>query len=166
MKVNMRQLLVILLCLSIFGCASTGKPFKAVESLDQKDKALIYVYHPFDYTCDHHVDPNFLFINDKRVFIFRCNTYTTLSLDPGSYRFAIKTNVFYLPGFEKNGAKIYEFEKNKTYYIRYLEVFAFTDTSTGMPINIIDAKFTKIESDRPPPDIVETLFQEPSSNSF
>ena len=161
----MRAFFIALICFSISGCASGGKQFSPLGNTE-KDKALVYVYHPSDYRCQHHGDQNFLFINDKRIFRFSCNTYTALFLNPGTYRFAIKANVFYIPAYEKSGAQTYLFEKAKTYYIRYSENLAFIDRATVMAIAITNANIEKIEGDRPPPDIADTSYLEPNTTSL
>jgi Protein of unknown function (DUF2846) len=146
-----------LICLLTASCAIGGDVFRAGEAAP-KDKALVYVYRTTDYGCQHFADPNFLFINGHRIFAFSCHTYTALDLEPGTYRFSIKKNVFYLPAYEKNGAELYQFSAGSTYYVRYSEDYSFTDTATGPPMTVTASRFMKTESPDTPVDIAQTRY--------
>lgn len=158
----MRVIVIVLFSIIFVGCATGGKKFAEEDGLD-KSKAIVHVYHPDDYSCRNHADPNFLYINNVNVFIFSCDTYTTLLLNPGDYRFSIKKNVFYLPAYENNGAKIYSFEKGKKYYIKYTEDYAYTDRGIGITIAITNSNISKYEGSGIPEDIKNTSYLEPSS---
>ncbi|MFO1324884.1 MAG: DUF2846 domain-containing protein [Burkholderiales bacterium] len=156
----MRHVAIGMACLLFLGCASSGKPFSPVSQAE-KGKALVYVYHPADYSCRRPSDPNFLYINEKRIFMFPCDTYTVLALNPGSYRFSIQKNVFYLPAYEKRGAQVFAFEPGNTYFVKYTEDYSFTDTATGRAIDITTSNLAKSEGPAPPPDIGQTFFLDP-----
>lgn len=154
----MKKLVFLFSVVLLVGCTATGPIFTPVNSV-AADKALVYVYNPMRNMNGN--EPNYLYINGSKVFMFKFKGYTYFNAVPGIYTFSRKLSTMFIATNEK-GKSEFKFDPGKTYFVRYVEIPAgyeswSSGTSAGS-VALFEPWFELIEEERALKEIAKTKY--------
>jgi len=119
----LRIYFIIIVLLSLFGCAATGGKYIEPKNLDNTNFSHITIYRTD--VAYHSLNPEnpFFYLDGKLVGKLGTGNSVTIKVAPGEHTLSSKESILFMPGSESGKLKG-KFEAGKKYYFRYSKEFA------------------------------------------
>jgi hypothetical protein len=113
----MKKIILMLIVLSIMGCATTEN-YQLPDGVDDSNLATLHVYRTD--TFFHSLDPEkpYIYLGDRVIAKLGTGQAKIVKVPAGKHRLSVRQPILFMPSYESDYFE-YQFEAGMNYYVRY-----------------------------------------------